>query len=198
MNWYHVISGDENRVPKCFMAIEYELFGRSRIDVEIGRTVNDWNPETRLWSSDQKWDGAPDDMLANSLGWPIFSWRLQDLLAQNGIGATDIQYLPVRIARSTGEEFPGFAVANVITRIPALDREHSFLLSVDEQEIDPLTGQPNVTGIGKAALKSKLLEGHDVIRLTEFFPSLFVSERFVKAFNANKLTGATFRRAPIV
>src|SRR5438094_582908 len=117
MNWYDVIPGDDNRVPNFFMATEEELFGRDWFDLKFGRSISDWNPETRLWSGERKWDGMPDDMLANALGWPVFSQRLRDVLAHDGIGTADVQYLPIRIARSTGEELPGFAVANVITRI---------------------------------------------------------------------------------
>jgi hypothetical protein len=138
-------------------------------------------------------DGAADDLLANSLGWPILSRRLRECLSKNDVGTSDIQYLPVRIARSTGEELPGFEVANVITRIAALDRENSFLLTVREDEIDPATGGPRVTGIGKAALKSAMLGGHSVIRLVEFFPPIFVSQDFVTIFKDGMFTGATFR-----
>ena len=196
MNWYQLISGEENRVPNFFMATQEETFGRRSIAPQIGKTIDDWNVETHLWSDEPEWDGMPDDMLANALGWPIFSQRLRSVLAHGEIGTRDIQYLPIQVTRSTGEELPGFAVANIITRLPALDRDHSFMLSVDHDEIDPLTGMPNVSGIGKAALKSDLLHGHDVIRLLEFFPSVFVSERFVKIFNKNKFTGTTFRRSP--
>jgi hypothetical protein len=196
MNWYDVIGGDENRVPNFFMATEYDISGSSSIEPQIGQIIPDWNPESRLWSDAPEWDGEPDDILANSIGWPIFSQRLRSALKQADIGARDIQYLPIHVARSTGQELPGFAVANIITRIPALDRDNSFMLSVDDDEIDPLTGMPSVSSIGKAALKSDLLRGHDVIRLLEFFPSVFVSERFVKIFNENKFTGTTFRRSP--
>lgn len=198
MNWYDLIDGDDNRLPNCFMATEKELFGRDSYDIKVGMPVTDWNPDTRLWSGEKKWDGMPDDILANALGWPIFSQRLRDALAQKGIGTNDVQYLPIRVARSTGKEITGFAVANIVTRVPALDPLHCFMLSVDQNEIDPLTGKPNVTGIGKIALKSEPLHGHDAIRLLEFFPPILVSEQFVKVFNGNGFTGATFTQVSVM
>ena len=112
------------------------------------------------------------------------------------MASNDIQYLPVRVFLSTGEEIKGFAIANIISRIAALDYDRSKMLRLDEEEIDPLTGKHRVLNIGKAALHKEPLVGHDMIRLVEFFPPKFVSERFAKVFQKSKFTGATLN--PVV
>jgi hypothetical protein len=198
MNWYDIIEGDENRLPNFFMATKFELFSRDSNDIKIGDYISDWNSETRLWSNEQKWDGMPDDILANALGWPIFSRRLREAIAQQGIGIGDIQYLPINVARSTGEELIGFAVANVITRLPALVPEHTKMYRTDNNTNDPLTGKPKVTSAWKTALRAELVQDHDVVRLLEYSPPILVSERFVEIFNNNGFTGATFTRVPVV
>ena len=192
MNWYHMIIGAENRVANCFRGNEEELFGRDSFELKFGNRIDDWNPQSELRSGDPSRDGTPDDVLANALGWPVFSRRLVDALTAGAIGVSDVQFLPIRVSRSTGETIPGFVVANVIARIPALDISKSKLVGIDEDETDPLTGQLKIVGLGKAALKSAVVDGHDIVRLTEFFPPIFVSQRFVEAFNRAKFTGVTF------
>jgi len=88
----------------------------------------------------------------------------------------------------------GYAIVNVVTRIPALDFERCFLLDQNDSVIDPLTGRPDVTGIGKIALKANALKGHDLIRLLEFFPPVLVSQRFAEVFRIGKFTGATLNQ----
>ena len=192
MKWYYMIIGEENRVPRYFLANDKDIFGRDRFAVCFGRGINDWNSAARLNSTRPEYDGTPDDVLANALGWPVFSNRLRQTLRDAEVGVANIQYLPIRVIRSTGEEVPGFEVANVVTRVAALDRRRSRMLDEDEDETDPETGLPNVTAVGKAALFNEKLVSHDVIRLVEYFPPVFVSQRFVDAFNTSKCTGATF------
>ena len=196
MNWYTMIIGYENRVANYFKADDEELFGRDSVDLKYGNRIDDWNPASLLKSESAEFDGAPDDVLANSLRWPVFSNRLRRALAASSIGVGDIQYLPIRVARSTGEELDGFEVANVVARLPALDRERTRKLHEDEDEMDPLTGRPAVMGFWKAALRAEVLEEHDVIRLLEFFPPIFVSQRFVDIFQSFEFTGVTF--SPVI
>jgi hypothetical protein len=167
-----------------------ELFGIDSYDLKIGRRIQNWNRDSYLKSSDMKHDGAPDDYLPG-LGLPILSPRFRAALEGNRVGVHDIQYLPIRVFQSTGEEVPGFSVVNVITRVPALNREHSEMLDEDESEIDPLTNAPVVRSIWRAALNEAPLRGHDVIRLTEFWAPVFVSERFAEVFRSGGFTGAT-------
>lgn len=194
MKWYRIImtTDEAGDPPYPFVAEEFELFGFDYEELNDGRVVEGWKRDSLIRGVDPDYNGRIDDVLGNAAGFPVFSERLRTALAASNVGTLDIQYLPLRVVRCTGEEIEGFAAANVIARIAALDRERSFLLGVREDKIDPLTGQPKVKHIGKAALTSEVLEGHDVIRLLEFFPPIFVSDRFVKVFNDLRCTGAEF------
>jgi hypothetical protein len=188
--WYRLSkSYDENRVKHPLQTSEDELFGVTPFELQQGRRIENWNPNSSLRSASPADDGEPDDVVCESLGLPTFSGRLQKALREAGIGINDIQYLPIRLFQSTGEEIKGFAIANVVTRLEALDRERCVLLGEGAQ-IDPLTGKPAVTSIGRIALQGAALQEHDVVRLAEFFPPVLVSERFAKLFHEGEFTGA--------
>jgi hypothetical protein len=194
-SWYQLIMGDENCLEHSLLVKKRDLCGFDPFDFEDGKLVTHWDPSRATMGSDRPdYDGDPDDLLANSSGLPIFSGRLQDALSSARVAQNDIQYLPVKIYTSTGVEIEGFAIANIIARIPALNYEASTLLDLDATKIDPLTGKRDVRGIGTAALVSEQMRSHDMIRLTEFFPSIFVSERFKRVFEDNQCTGTTFKK----
>jgi hypothetical protein len=199
MNWYSLNLGEENRLENCFFADDADLPGWDWLtDFTSGQQIFEWDANSILRSTKLNNDGLPDDMLANVFHLPVFSQRLRDNLSRKRVGIDNIQYLPIRVAQSSGIEFQGFMIANVVTTIPALCREKSFLLSTNDNEIDQTTGQPKVTGVGKAALFASLLQGHDMIRVLEFLRPLFVSERFVNAFQDAGFTGATFSKVVTV
>jgi hypothetical protein len=193
--WFSLVFGDENRVERPLQTSEDELYGRDYFELKQGKRISNWNPKSALRSSSRKDDGDPDDILCEHLGIPTLSQRFRKALTDAGVGTNDIQFLPLKVFKSTGEEVKGFAVANVITRIAALDHKRSKMIEVDEEEIDPLTGKPNVLSVWTAALHQKQLAGHDMIRLLEFFPPVFVSERFAEVFQRGKFTGATLKPA---
>jgi hypothetical protein len=128
------------------------------------------------------------------MGVPIFSQRLRDALQRARVATKDIQYLPIHVFRSTGEEVEGYTIANVIARVPALNYDLTDWgpLPPDEKEgIDPRTGRPQVQAIWRAALQSTKLKGHDMIRLVEFWPPVLVSHRFADVYREGHFTGAT-------
>lgn len=194
-NWYKVMLlveeyEDEHR-PHLF-ANEDDLHGFTSYDLEQGSAINGWDADSWLRSARLEYeDGPAYDMLASSLHLPIFSLRLQRALDRSGCAVKDLQYLPINVFKSTGEQVRGFAIANVITRIKALDHDNCFLLELDD-EIDPLTGTNHVHSVGRFALRAAPLAGHDIIRLVEFWPPVFVSERFKRVFDEGGFTGATF------
>ena len=188
--WFEFYMSEENSAEKPLMPNLDELFGLNEYYLKIGRRIEDWNPQSFLKSENEEHDGTPDDYLADPLGVPIFSPKLRHAMERNDVGTHDIQYLPIRVFQSTDEEVHGYSVANVITRVPALNREHSEMLDEDPDEIDPLTNAPIVRSIWRAALNEGSLTGHDVIRLTEFWAPVFVSERFAKVFRSGGFTGA--------
>jgi hypothetical protein len=162
----------------------------SEYDLKSGCRIENWNLHAFLKSPSADRDGTPDDYLADPLGVPILSSRLRIALERNGVGISDIQYLPIRVFLSTGKEIHGYSIANILSRLPALNRAHSVLLDDDPEEIDPVTNAPTVRGLWRAALNGAPLVGHDVVRLVEFFPPVFVSERFAQVFSKGGFTGA--------
>lgn len=121
--WF-VLSYEET--PGILLTSERDLLGFDSYDLETGKHIPDWNPNAFLRSASPKHDGDPEDVLADALGVPVFSARLREALHGAGIAPNDLQYLPVRVFKSTGEEVKGFAFANVISRVAAVDYEHSF------------------------------------------------------------------------
>jgi hypothetical protein len=192
INWYDLTIGEENRRRPYLSTSEDDLHGFTSYQLEQGNRVERWQSDSWVRSSCNQDDGEPDDLLATALSLPIVSQGLRCALDAAGVASNDIQYLPIKVFKSTGEEVQGYAIANVISRIMALDYEKCFLLMQDDQKIDPLTDKPGIRGIGKIALKATPLVGHDVIRLIEFWPALVVSGRFKKVFDEGRFTGATF------
>jgi hypothetical protein len=194
--WYDFALHVEKRVARPFRTdVDGEdLHGFKSYDLQVGKRLRNWDPNACLRSISEEDDGEPDDVLLEHLKVPTFSRRLHEALSSAGVGGKDIQYLPVRVFRSTGEELEGYAFANVITRVAALDYEATDwgALPPDPDEgIDPNTGRPAVQAIWRAALIEASLKGHDIIRLVEFFPPVFVSERFAEIFRDGEFTGAT-------
>jgi hypothetical protein len=181
---------DRNSSTKPFFPNEEDFFGIEGDELLQGKPMELWNPRSSLRSTSPKHDGDVDDIVYAFPLVPVFSTRLQQALAAAQVGVGDIQYLPVRIIQSTGKEIAGYAIANIVTRVPGLDRDQSFMLEEDESEIDPLTERPRVTCIGKLALLGQQLEGHDLARLVEYSPAELVSDRFFEVFRGGKFTGA--------
>jgi hypothetical protein len=193
-HWYDLALYVKKRKVRPFQTEDEDLCGFDSYDLEIGKRIRGWNPNASLRSKRRKNDGVPDDVLLEHLGVPTFSRRLRDALKNAGVGKKDLQFLPVRVFKSTKKELEGYAFANVVTRIAALEYNRTDWgpLPPDEEEgIDPDTGKPKVQAIRRAALVAAKLKGHDVIRLVEFFPPVFVSERFAEVFRDGNFTGAT-------
>ncbi|MGH7139578.1 MAG: imm11 family protein [Pirellulales bacterium] len=194
MKWYCMIeTTDEDGVPPYpLLAGDEDLFGHDYSEFKRGQLVDGWNPNSLIRAINATYDGRADDVLGTVGHFPVFSERLRVALADEKIALADIQYLPIRVFRTTGEELPGFAVANVVARVAALDADRSFMLKLDYDQIDHATGKPKVKSFGRAALWEEPLRGHDAIRLLESSFDVFVSQRFVKVFTSHGFTGARF------
>ncbi len=192
--WYDLALHVEKRVVRPFQTEEEDLYGLDPCELIFGKWIGNWNANAYIRSKRRKDDGVPDDILSEHLGVPTFSRPLRDALNGKRVGTRDVQYLPVHVFKSTGEELEGYAFANVITRIKALDYDRTDWgpLPPDPDEgIDPNTGKPEVQAIWRAALIEASLTGHDFIRLVEFFPPVFVSQRFADVYQDGGFTGAT-------
>jgi hypothetical protein len=196
MKWYDLsarLDDDED----VYFANESNLFHMDYFDLKLGKRIEVWNADSFFRSKSSKYDGELTDILGEHLGLPTFSSRLREALEKADIATTDIQYLPVRVFKSTGEEAKGFSIANVISRIAALNYENSVMLEQDESEIDRLTGKQKVTSVWTPALREEPLMDHDAIRLLEFFPPVFVSERFAEVFREGGFTGGVLNPVTI-
>ena len=183
--------GEEHRAKNAFFADEKEFHGVDWMTLKMGRFQPYWNVDSWLRASEKRWDGVVEDVLNAACSLPIFSKRLKDALDGGGIAAADVQYLPVRVFHRDGREANGYFIANVLSRIEALDRENCIRLEEDPNEIAPATGKARVTGIwGPIAVHAARLEGHDFVRLLEFFPEMLVSARFAAVYGQGGFTGA--------
>ena len=158
VRWYDLSFHMENVRPfvvRPFQTGDEDLYGLVGCHLKLGDRIQDWNANAWIRSRRRKDDGVPDDILAEHLDVPTFSRRLRDALKKARVGIKDLQYLPVHVFKSTGEELEGYAFANVITRIKALDYDRTDwgpLPPDPEVGIDPATGKLKVNGIWRAAL----------------------------------------------
>jgi hypothetical protein len=170
-----------------------ELIGLDESALRIGEAVLSWQEPVLKVSKPQN-DGTPDDVLQSHLGLPIFSKRLRD--AAEAAGIADVQYLPVRVRRPNGVELTGFTIANVITRRSALDRARSDLEQFPDDYFLP-ERRGRIRALRTPVLLKQALDGCDVMRLEEFLPAIYVSERFKCVFEKHRLTGFSFHEVEV-
>lgn len=110
---------------------------------------------------------------------PLFSARMIGVLAQAGV--VNIDYYPATVTyQPTGEQVD-YQIANVIGRVPALDRSKS---EVDADEEDGV-----IYGIHKLRLDHERCCGLDIFRLDEMSSFFIVSSRLASVLTASGLTG---------
>jgi hypothetical protein len=187
-SWYWIVACD-NTVENPLVVSEASLQGLDESDFTSGVTIANWDETAWFRSPNADLDGDPDDVLQNHLGLYIYSMRLRNAL--NAADITGIQYLPVRVFLSDGSQIEGFAIANILCLVPALDLENSdFDVFPDDYFLPERRGK--VRGIRKPVLRRAAVEPFDVIRLAEFKWYACVSERFKHVFEKNRLTGYSF------
>lgn len=173
------------------IADNVDLKGANELELVSGQLIKNRDKTAWFKASKSKYDGDPDDVLQNALGLPIYSARLRKAMDKAGI--TGIQYLPVRVFRFNGSPIEGFAIANILNLLPALDFEKSdYDLFEDDYFLTERRGK--VRGIRKPVLRSFIIEGYDIFRLREFKRYIIVSERFRNIFLANSFTGYSFHQ----
>ncbi len=194
VEWFWVVDCD-NTVPRPYIADQADLSPFEEHDFEVAKAVENWNPQAWFKVTDPEDDGDPDDVLQIHLDVQVYSPRLRAALEAAGIRG--IQYLPVRVVRSDGTEVPGFSIANLLNLVEALDISRSKVLwNPSHYGLKERRG--TIRAIRWATLRASALQGFDVIRLKEYWPSIYVSERFVAAFEAGRFTGYSFHRVPLV
>lgn len=192
MQWYWLITND-NTVVNPFVSDEGGLDGIDEWMFGECRVIEAWSGNAWLQAASVANDGDPDDSLQNHLGLLVFSKRLQTTLTSAGIDR--IQYLPIHVLRPNGVKCgEGFAIANVLDRVAALDLNHTVHSRFpDDYFLPERRGQ--LRSIRQVTLLREPLHARHVIRLTEYTTPVYVSEKFKKTFEDGGFTGLSF--APV-
>ena len=186
--WFWLVDGD-GTVGHPFIATRGYLAGYERSAFTSGQAIERWEGRAWLGAGRPEDDGAPDDVLQEHLGVPVFSARLQRAL--EGAGIEDIQYLPIRVLRSDGTPLAGFAIANVLSLVPALDLAHSDYDTFPQDYFLP-ERRGLVRGLRLPVLLRDRLTGRHIVRLTDYPVSLYASEHFKTAFEEGGFTWYSF------
>lgn len=195
MKWYHVVRYG-NPVANPYVAGSGDLMGVEEGALWHGKPVANWNQSAWIKAETAEDDGDPDDTLQSYLHPPIYSARLCQALDAAGIGG--IQYLPLHVLRPDGTEISGYAIANIVNLVEgALDLERSdYDVYPSDYFLPERVGK--VRGLRIPVLRREKLEGLDIVRLAEYMPPFYVSERFKDAFEKVGCTGHSFREVEVV
>lgn len=197
--WFELIMSNESSFENTIFPDSIDFYGVDADELKQGKRIDRWNPNSVARSTAVSRDGVAEDIIFADLEMvPVFSPRLRQALDDASVGTKDFQYLPARILQSTGEAIEGFAIANVVTRVAALDRDKCYLLNEDKSEIDLQTNLPKIRSIFTIALRDvpDLLK-HDAVRLIEYPSAMLVSERFVEVFHDSGCTGVVFSKLKV-
>lgn len=187
MKWYGIVTC-ENTVSNPLVVDSADLKGIRHWDLVTGCPIAQWDETAWLASTSADLDGDPDDVLQNYLvRLQVYSARLRAALETAGIGG--IQYLPVQIRFSDGSPVSGFAIANVLSVVSALDLERS---DYSFYPPDRPERQGQIKALRIPVLRTEALAGYDIIHLKEYPLYLCVSERFRSTFETGEFTGYAF------
>jgi hypothetical protein len=186
--WYKPLRWT-NTVADPLVVDSGDLSGHEEWDFTRGDLVNDWNNSAWFASSNYLNDGDPDDVLQNHLGLLIFSARLRRALDGANIGG--IQYLPVEVRLFDRQDIAGFAIANILPMIRAIDYSKTDFDVFPEDYFLP-ERRGLVRSIRKPVLIQSAIADHDVFRLADWKVMYFVSDRFKRVFETGRFTGYTF------
>jgi hypothetical protein len=190
--WYHPLEC-MNTVSNPLVVSLANLNGMDEWDLQTGRFFERWDESSWFRSGSPENDGDPDDVLQDHIGsLPIYSSRLQTALRAAGI--TGLQYLPVQVFRSDGKLIKGFAIANILDVIPALDLSRSEYPVYGDNWPDR---KGEIRAIKRAVVRRDALEGYDIVRLKEYPLYICVSQRFKDTFEAGGFTGYAFKELEV-
>ena len=186
--WYWVISCD-NAIAEPFVGTEGNL-GRDDWEFSEGTPIESWSGGAWVRANTAESDGEPDDVLQTLFALPIFSRRLRLALERCRIGG--IQYLPIDVIGFDRRRIDGFAIANILNCVDALDRQRSRFEVYPEDYFLPQR-RGKMRDVSCPVLSHSVLAGIDVVRLSCYKAPIYVSERFVDAFTQTECTGYSFR-----
>jgi len=191
MRWYSIVSCD-NAVTTPYVGDEGDL-GEHEDAFGDCKPIEAWPGTAWVRASRTARDGDPDDVLQTCFFAPIYSRRLRGALEEAQISG--IQYLPIRVLRRGGTEIPGFSVANVLNCADGLDVQSSEIERFPDDYFLP-TRRGQIRSVNRAVLIGAVVDRYDILRLCSYPSQLYVSERFVLLFEANRFTGYSFREVP--
>jgi hypothetical protein len=192
MRWYWLI-GCDNTVEEPYVASEGDL-GLDDWLLSDGRAVSDWSGDAWVKAASEDEDGEPDDVLQTHYPLPIYSSRLRSALERAGV--TGIQYLPIHVFHHDGREISGYAIANILNKVSALDFEHStYTLFPADYFLEERRG--DVSSLLKPVLVRGPLNGYHVVRLDEYEAPIYVSEVFKAVFEDGGFTGYSFSEVEV-
>jgi hypothetical protein len=191
--WYWLVWWD-NTLENPFVSGAGDLKGIEPDRFREGKRIDNWDESAWLSLEAVSGEGEPDDVLQNHLDLLVFSPRLQQALSQAGIGG--IQYCPIRIVSLDGSEERGFAIANILNLVPALDLQCS---DYDQFPRNYFAKQNRgqVRAVRRAVLRGETLNGIDILRPAEYAASVYVSELFKRAFLTANHTGFSFHEVKV-
>lgn len=190
--WYEPIPESAGTRTPLILG-RFDLKGLDEEILRLGQPIDRWDETIWYQAASPEEDGEPDDALLCYPADPVWSPRLQAALNHRGIA--DIQYLPVRILHFDGSPIEGFAIANLLSFVPALDKQRSEYDLFGDVPLGSL--QPDrrdsILMLRKPVLRRSALAGYHIIRLREYPASFYVSEIFKDSFEAGGFTGYQFR-----
>jgi hypothetical protein len=164
-------------------------------DLDVCQSIEAWPGAGWVRVGRNGREGDPDDVLQTCFSLPIYSLRLRSALDSAGISG--IQYLPIQVIRATGEAIPDFCIANLLNCLDALDLERSIVERFPADYFLP-GRRGRIRSVNHPILVRDVLTGYDIIRLSRYRASIYVSERFVRLFESERFTGYSFREVPAV
>lgn len=194
VNWFRAVRW-ANAVSNPYVSSQENCFGIEEDELRTGKEITSWSANAWIRCTKPEWDGEPDDVLQTHLDVPIYSRRLQEMIA--GRAFSGIQFLPIHVLRRDGTEIPGFAIANILNILPVMNLERSELDRYeDDWPFPPDRGQ--IAGVYKLALRGAGLESYDIIRVKEFDLAECVSQRFKDAFEEGLFSGCSFKELEVI
>ena len=193
-NWYELTMFANESMKDSLVTDVADLKGFAWWDFQTGRRIENWNKDAFLKASQPENDGTPDDALATAFFMPVYSNRLQNAIVDAGIDG--VQFLPIKVFRPDDSLVGGFAIANILNVLPALDLVKSNFMVFDE-DFPNKAVRGHIKWARKVVLRNDIVEPHDIIRIENYEVPIFVSEKFRKIFQKNKCTGIRFTKVEV-
>jgi len=193
MRWYWALQW-ANSLSYAYCSDKHDFKGLSENAIGTGLPIHNWDSTAWIQSTDPECDGPPDDVLQNHLGLKIYSPKLKKVLELANVSG--IQYLPLKVRHRSGDEILDYSIANILNLPSVVDLVKSdYSVFMPDDPIKERWG--TISSVHRMVLRQKDLSGFDIILPKEFPESVYVSEKFKRAFEAANCTGYGFQEVPL-